>query len=388
MPDTIPTSSPSAGSAPSPAAPNDPAGAGAPAPSEQQPATSGSAPPTGTTAPSPSTPSASDADQAFEAYLAESHDAPPDNRQQPTAPPAAPPPEPQAPGAQQAQPTDPVAEPSDGPELDQQLTPSAEEQAKGLVPVKNLTRALTSRRKAIDRANDLQARLDRESQLVDKVIGTFQAAGVDVPNLPAFLGHLAKAKSDPQAQAAILAHFGIQAPQPARPAFDVAEVAKRLEAYDVEGALSIVRGQAQTPPAPQQPPAQPPVAAPPVAQPTPQQQIPADMSQIQLQAQVQAMAHTLQATYGQQEAARLSTLIDQAAHARVTELRDYGVEVSPRAIAKVYLEAHGKVLQAEAQRRARPVSPPPSAQTLRPAPAAPPRKLTADEQFEAEFGRG
>lgn len=398
MPDTVPINSPAAGSEPSPAAPIEPAGADASASSVQQPATSGSAPAPGT--PATAAPQTLSADAAFDAFLAEATPAP-DNREQPPAP--AQPPPPEAPEAEQPPATpEPPAEPSDGPELEAALTPTPDDQARGMVPVKNLSRALKSRREAIDRAKEYEARLTRESQIVDRVINTFQAAGVDAPHLPAFLDNLAKAKTDPQAKAAILAHLGIQIPQPApvaeppkpvAPTVDLAQLKQLIEGYDVAGAISLLESSMPSAPQPAQ---QPPPAIPPAPQPAqPPQQVqppppapPADQpdpGDVQLRTQATAMIATLRASFGPQEAVRLSKLIDEAAGARIAELQSYGVPVHTQAVAKVYLEAQGKVLQAEQQRRVAPVSRP--SQPVRPASAAPPRKTTADEQFEAEFGR-
>jgi len=391
MPDTVIPTSPVAGAAPSPAAPSEPTGAGAPAPSAQQPATSGSSPTPGTVA---ATTSASPADAAFDSYLAESVAAAPDNPQ-PTPAPAPPAAEPQQPEPQP--PTEPTADPSDGPELEAALTPTPEDQQKGFVPVKNLSRALKSRREAITRADQLEARLTQESQIIDKVIGTFNAAGVDAQNLPTFLANLGRARNDPQAQAAILAQLGIQIPQPTQqaapqptPPVEAAALIQKLEAYDVDGALSLLRGQVPQPPAqqPQQSTPPTPVQAPP-AQPQapPPQPTPApDPGKVALLAQVQAMSQTLQVTYGPQEAVRLSKEIDAAAHARVTELREkYRVPVSSETIARVYQDVHREVLQSEQQRRSKPSV---SSQPIRPAPVPTQHRIpTADEQFEAEFGR-
>jgi hypothetical protein len=396
MSDNLPTTttSPAAGPTPSPAAPNDPAGAGAQAPSGQQTAISGGASTPGTPAASVQTPS--NADAAFEAFLAEANAPVPDNRQQQTTAPA-----PEQQPATTAQPVDqqpqqPAAETGDE-NLEQTVAPTAEEQAKGFAPVKNLTRALASRRKAMEQVKDLQSRLDQESRLVNGVLGTFQAAGVEPEALTTFMADLARVRSDPQAQAAVLARLGIQVPQPkpAEPAVNVAEVTRRLEAYDVEGALSVLRGpqpqqpQQAAPAAPAQPPppAQPQVQAPPQQPQAPQPDL--GQEKAQLIHQVQVMSQTLQAMHGPQEAKRLADLIDAAAQARKQELERYGVPVTPKVLSKVYLEAQGKVLQGEQQRRASPSpsSPSPSP-TIRPAPVAQPaRKLTADEQFEAEFGR-
>ncbi len=392
MSDNIPTTttSPAAGPTPSPAVSNDPAGAGAQAPSGQQAATSGGASTPGTPAASSHTPSSADA--AFEAFLAESAPAP-DNRQQTTA--LAPEQQP-ATAAQPVdqQPQQPPAEPGDE-HLEQTVAPTAEEQAKGFAPVKNLTRALASRRKAMEQVKDLQSRLDQESRLVNGVLGTFQAAGVDPESLTTFMADLARVRSDPQAQAAVLARLGIQVPQPkpAEPAVNVAEVMRRLEAYDVDGALSALRGPQpqQTQQAAPAAPAQPPPQAQPQQVQAPQQQSPQpDLGQekAQLIHQVQVMSQTLQATHGPQEAKRLADLIDAAAQARKQELEQYGIPVTPKVLSKVYLEAQGKVLQGEQQRRASPnVHQPSPSPSIRPAQVAPTRKLTADEQFEAEFGR-
>jgi hypothetical protein len=381
MNDTSHPSSPDVGSQPSPAAAIEPAGAGAPAPSVSPPAISGSAPTPGTTAPSSGL---SPADAAFDEFI--SGPTVPDNSQQ-TPPAPSPTPAPVAPPQDQQPPqSPPPADTSDGTDLEAQLAPSVDDQAKGFVPLKKLTRALEVRRKALDQNKELEARLASESKLVDRVLDTFNAAGVGAQQLPTFLATLQRAKSDPAAQAALLAHFGVQ-PQPAKPAFDTAEVLRRLEDYDVDGAMSIMRGQApQTTPPAAAPlaPATPPPVAQPAAQPPPSDQ--PDPGQVQLQAQVHAMGQTLKATFGPQEATRLSKLIDEAATARLNELESYGVSVSTQAVAKVYLEAQGKVLQAEQQRRSQPVPPPPS-QPIRPAPVPPARAQNADDLFESEFGR-
>lgn len=385
MPENDIPNSPTVGSPPPPAAVIDPAGSGAPlAPAVQQAATSVSAPLQG--APAPVTaPPAMKADDAFAAFMAEATAKPPEIRE-PTPAPAAvqPPAEPVAPAPD---PTQPPAELSEE-NLDQALAPTQEEQSKGLVPAKNLHRALASRRKAIDQAKDLQTQLGQESQLVDRVLQTFQSAGVDAQTLPSFLANLGKARSDTQAQAAILAQLGIQAPAAPKPAFDPAAIIQMLEAYDVDKAISLLRGGSPqaVPPAPVAPPAQ--QAAPPApVQPQPQAQQPiADNGEQQLKTQVFAMGQTLLATYGKPEATRLYQLIDKATDARLTELRSLGLAITPQAVAKIYLESQGKVLQAEKQIRSTPTLPIPPP-VIRPGATTQPKPRTADEQFDAEFGR-
>jgi hypothetical protein len=394
MSDNIPPSSPTVGSPVPPAPVSDPAGA-------QVPATSGgqSAQPTATSggSPNPGTPATSSADAAFAAFLQEP--AATDNPPAPAPAPVATPPAP--PAAEPPPATPPPAEPSEA-ELETALSPTAEQQQQGLVPAKNLHRALASRRKAIDQAKAMEQQLGQTNQLVDRMLDTLEHAGVSEQNLAPFMRNLARVRVDQQAKAAVLAQLGIEVPTappaPATPAIDIAAVEARLAVYDAEGALALIRaGLRPAAPAPATPPPATPPLAPPAAPvqqvPTPANQPqppPADHGMQQVRSMATAMRSTIDLTFGKEDGQRISKVIDDAANQRLKELVDLGAQVTPTTMAKVYQETYGKVLQSEKQRL---YAPPPSNPTpsqpthqIRPAPVAPPRKLTADEQFNAEFG--
>jgi len=340
----------------------------------------------GTPAPLPS--SGSKADDAFNAFLAapvatpDNLDTnPPTSAPLPQSPPVTPAPAPQV----------QVADvPEDEATLEQSLAPTEQQ---SVVPAKNLSRALKSRRQAMTDRDTAVRERDQSNQIVDQVLHTFTAAGVNEQSVTAFLRDLSRVRQDPQAQAAVLAHLGIKAPTAtAGPAFDLTALKQKLEAYDVEGAMSVLGAMAQppaahvAPPVPQiQPPAAPQVQTP-QPQTPPQRQ--SDMDPVMVLART--MRSTIDLTYGAQEGSRISKQIDQAAGERITALREYGLAITPQAVAKVYQESYGSVLQAEVQRRASPppIQPSPSFQSIRPAPVVPPvNKQTADELFAAEFGK-
>jgi hypothetical protein len=316
----------------------------------------------------------SKADLAFDALMADptAHDNPQPGTAQPApAAPPAPAPAAPAPPVQPPASEPPAAEQHDSPE------PSQAELQEGKVPLKKLLRALDVRREAKSEAEAAKQQVAQERALTDRVINAFNAAGISADQLPTFIANLTRHRNDPQAQAQLLASLGVQAPKQT-PAVDLAAVRARLEAYDAEGALALINATAQ----PQQPaPTQPVQQAPPAVQP-PAQQPPANGQNVLIQT-VQTMGSVLRATYGDQEANRLATMIDAEAKARIHEMDELGAVVSPEAAAKVWQKAQGTVLRAEAQKRTAPPTPPPAPQAppIRPAQPPPPKPLTADEKF-------
>ena len=387
MSDNLLTSPPEGSAAP-PVASSEPVGAAAPAPavtpSAPPAAISSPAPATGTAA--PPAPSSTSADQAFAELMADptAHDnpfpaQPPAQPQQPAAPPAPaqPPPAPNA--SDQQAPEHENAEPE----------PTQAETQEGKVPVKKLLRALDVRRKALTEAETAKQQLAQEQALTNRVLNAFHAAGIDANSLPVFMSNLARHRNDPNAQAQLLASLGVQAPQPTAQV-DLAAVKARLEAYDAEGALALLNGQAQPPTAPATPPQAPPQS--------PQAQPPAAAQPQQTNVLIQTVATmgaVLRDTYGEQEASRLAGLIDTEAKAQIQAMDDLGAVVTPEAAAKVWRKAQGSVLRAQQQSRAAPVSPPNTpnppqapAPAIRPAQQPTPTKLTADQEFAQLQARG
>lgn len=377
MSDNIPTSPPEGSAAP-PTAPSEPSGVAAPAPAVTPPAPaaiSSPAPAPGTAA--PPAPQTSQADLAFDQLMADpnAHDNPQPVTAQPAQPAAPPAPAPAA----QAPPAPPPASEPPAAEQHEDPEPSPAEQQEGKVKVSKLIRALKGRSEFKTKAEAAEQQLAQEKALNDRVIAAFNAAGIDANTLPAFMSNLARHRNDPQAQAQLLVSLGVQAPQPTKPAVDLAAVRARLEAYDAEGALALLNANAQ----PQQPaPTQPVQQAPPVV-PPPQPPAPASKQPNVLVQTVSTMGSVLRATYGDQEAARLAPIIDSEAKARIQEMEELGAVVTPEAAAKVWQKAQGTVLRSEAQKRAAPTTPPPAPQAppIRPAQPPPPKPLTADEKF-------
>jgi hypothetical protein len=390
MTDNIPTSPP-AGPVATPMAPSEPGGAAAPAP-----AVTPSAPPAAISSPAPApgtltppAPQQSAADLAFAQLTADpsfSDNPPPVAAPPQPVQPAAPAPPAAAPQAPPA--TPPASEPpaAQEPEIPE---PTAAETQEGKVPLKKLLRALEVRREAKSEVETTKQALAQEQALTNRVLAAFNAAGIDANTLPVVMSDLARHRNDPEAQARLLQTLGVQLPKPTAPAVDLAAVRARLEAYDAEGALALLNAtpaqpQAAPAPAPQAPPqqVQPPVPAQPPAAP----QAPNVLIQT-----VATMGSVLRATYGDTEAARLATLIDTEAKARIQEMDELGAVVTPAAAAKVWQKAQGTVLRAQTQARAAPpaVNPPaPPAPSIRPGNPAPARPLTADELFaEMQAGR-
>ncbi len=398
MSDTNPISPP-VGSAPAPAAPSDPVGAAAPAPSVTpsvpQPAISGEAPATGTTAPPTPAPSSSAADAALNALLAEGAAA---HNQNPATPPATAPASTPPASSEQPPTAQPNASEPQAPEPETEEPNQAEIASKN-VPLKKLTRALESRRQVKQENEKLTTELTKERQITDKVLQTFSAAGVAPENLTPFLTNLARAKSDAQAQANVLRFLGIQAPAPtqATPQVDGARLVAALEAYDVDTAKSLLSAAGILPSA-TQPPAAPPQVQPPqatqqqqpVSQPPPRQAEPAAPNAL-IQT-VAAMGEVMRNTFGEPEAKRLSGLIDAEAKANIEYLESMRAIITVESAAEVWKAAQRKVLQAEQSRKAAPPtqtpnSPPPSSTHMRPGQPVPPQPKTADELF-ADFQAG
>lgn len=373
--------SPTAGSTPPPTAPSDPVTTPQ-APPAAPAATSELTPTTGNQAPTP--PVAQTADQAFAALQAETvPEASP--AQAATPPPAAPAPaQAEPPATPPAASEPPAAEPDDEPS-------PAEVQAKA-VPLKKLTRALETRRAAKEEAEAAKAELVKERRITDRVLDVFNAIGVTPQQLNPFLSNLARAKSDQQAQAQVLALLGVQPQVQAKPTVDQAKLMSALEAYDVD-AIKAQLASAGILSAQQQPPVQaPPVQAAPAQQPTePPRQANVDPTYANPLVQtVATMGSVLRAQYGEPEAKRLANLIDAEAKATIERLSELEVEVSVKGAAKIWQAAQEKVIQREAAARQQtstpPAAPPPPAhqQMLRPnTNTAPQRAPTADEMFTA-----
>jgi hypothetical protein len=362
------------------------------------PATSGDTPASGTSAPT-ATPTTSAADQALDALLAEA--AVPTTPAQPAAPPPAPSPENAAPAAPPTPPADPPpaaqTEPPATEHEDEE--PSPAEVQSNHVPLKKLTRALSSRREIKQDLEKTKTELAQERALTDQVLATFNAAGVDAPNLKPFLAALANARSDDAARQTVARFLGINtqaAPAQATAVqIDMAKLNTALEAYDVDAIKSLLTSSGVLP-NPAQPPPTPPAA--PVQPPAPPAQPPrrADPAAPNLLVQtVATMGQTLRAQYGPQEAKRLADLIDAEAKTRITDMESLRVKVDVDAAAEVWKRALETVIKAEAHRRAVPATPPtappqpaPVQNTLRPqappTPTAQPR--SADEQFNELVG--
>lgn len=286
--------------------------------------------------------------------------------------------EPQASEATTKQPGEQPPEPRKAEDKDSEPTP--EERAKGLVSTAKLDRALRTRREAREEAKTLRDEVEKERQLTDRLLDTFDKAGLPTGKLIPFARTIERARNgDQEAAAEVLNMLGLrptgrpaEAAAPAGTDHDEAiREALRLAAdsLDPDAAFKAFKAKTAAKPMPA-PPAQPTQAVQPVrAKPEDDRVVGSTVRQLKRE---------ILTTHGEARANAVEKLVDAEAHQRLDALEEYGAELTPTLIANVYRKAHGTVAaRLEQQRKAPPT-------TRRPSTQAPPSKpKSADEEFAA-----
>ena len=276
---------------------------------------------------------------------------------------------------------------------DEDIDITAQERDLKAVPLKKLERALASRKEARERAatyeRDLtttKQELEQERGLTDKVLDTFESAGLTDQKLVQFLGDLKRVRQDPSAAERIAATIGLSA-QPATSAIDVEALQAAFESYDADAfqrlvaPLKAAKTAAATPaPAAQR------------AEPAPQQ--PAQTAPAKPFAQVTntvtKVGDTLKAVFGKDEGNRLLAQVSADAKQRLAEMERNRAVINEDTVIAVFEGSRDRVLAMRNQRPPETAKSPAGQQPARrsppthlpPARVASPRKLTAEQEFE------
>jgi hypothetical protein len=319
-------------------------------------------------------------DEAFDAFLDQENPGADEGPQtQPTD--AKPDGEPQA---SEIEPDGDGAQPPETPKADDKDSePTPDELKRGLVPTTKLDRALRTRREAREEAKKLRDEVEKERQLTDRLLDTFDKAGIPTGKLIPFARTVERARGGDQAAAAeVMAMLGLKAGTPAaNPATTTAPAgmdqdeaireALRLAAdsLDPDAAFKSLKAKMAA-----KPPAQP-VQTPPT---TPERVATPAVDDRVIGSTVRQLKREILTTYGEERAKQVEKMVDTEAHSRLDTLEEIGAVLTPSVIANVYRKAHGTVAARLAQQRKAPPT------TRRPSTQAPPTKpMTADEEFAA-----
>lgn len=219
------------------------------------------------------------------------------------------------------------------------LEPTAEESAAKRVPLKKLTRALEDRRQLKTERENLTRELEQERQITDRVIDTFEAAGIQSDRLMPFLGALAKAKVDPTAAAQVREALGMVD----SPAIDIKALRQAIDSYDVE---AIDRMLAPLEQRQQAKPAQAEQRKQPATEQQAQQRQPAAQPFSAVKPVLAEMGDTIRATF-KDAAGPMIHEITQGATKQLKALEtEYGVAVTDQAVVRVFKEHRDRVVDA------------------------------------------